>query len=164
MQLLSNCYQRNICEAGKPWFYWVFRLSCLTPLESSPLYHKCSAKSMRGKKSGGSKTQYLCGFPSLQKVPKAYVITPTRSLKAWLKQFCMGDMVLSVLIICILHRIWAIRFFVANMLPDVLTILPHETPRVLILPIWSLYYQYHFFAPLQQQRFAPAKPNITSFA
>ena len=29
----------------------------------------------------------------------------------------MGDMVLSVLIICILHRIWAIRFFVANMLP-----------------------------------------------
>ncbi len=34
MQLLSNCYQRNLCEAGKPWFYWVFRFSYLIPTRS----------------------------------------------------------------------------------------------------------------------------------
>jgi hypothetical protein len=43
---------------------------------------------------------------------------PTRSCKASLKQFCKDDVVPSVLIICILHRILVIQFFVANMLPQ----------------------------------------------
>ena len=73
VQLLSNCYQRNLCEAEKPWFCWVFRFSYLIP---------------------------------------------TRSYKARLKQFCIGDLAWIILILCILHRIWAIRFFVANMLPQ----------------------------------------------
>ena len=31
MQLLSNCYQRGLGEAGKPWKYWLFWIRYLTP-------------------------------------------------------------------------------------------------------------------------------------
>ena len=51
------------------------------------------------------------------RISDVFAIIPTRSCKAWPKQFCKDDVVHSVLIICILHWIRAIRFFVANMLP-----------------------------------------------
>ena len=56
-------------------------------------------------------------FPYFLRVSDVSFITQIRFCKARLKQFCMGNLVRSILIICILHRISAIWFFVANMLP-----------------------------------------------
>ena len=42
---------------------------------------------------------------------------PTRSLKAGLKHFCLGNMLRTILALYVLHRIGAIRFIVAMMLP-----------------------------------------------
>ena len=42
---------------------------------------------------------------------------PTRSLEARLKHICLGNMLRAILALYILHRIGAIRFIVAMMLP-----------------------------------------------
>ena len=47
-------------------------------------------------------------------------------------------MVLSVLIICILHRIWAIRFFVANMLPGLFEKSGGESSPLLVFFIYII--------------------------
>lgn len=66
---------------------------------------------------GGHEAKQSAVTPFISRGYGVLAIIRTRSLKAWLKQFCLSDMVRIVLIICILHRIWTIRFFVANMLP-----------------------------------------------
>ena len=50
----------------------------------------------------------------------------------------MGNMVLRVLIICILHRIWAIRFFVANMLPGLFEKSGGESSPLLVFSIYII--------------------------
>ena len=42
---------------------------------------------------------------------------PTRSLEAKLKHICLGNMLRTFLALYVLHRIGAIRFIVAMMLP-----------------------------------------------
>ena len=48
---------------------------------------------------------------------RATATIPTRSLKAGLKHFCLGNMLRTILALYVLHRIGAIRFIVAMMLP-----------------------------------------------
>ncbi len=47
-----------------------------------------------------------------------YSVTPTRSLKLNLKQICIGNLAVGILIICIIGEAQAIRFFVAILLPQ----------------------------------------------
>ena len=37
-------------------------------------------------------------------------LIPTRLVVKWLKHICLGNIACGVLVVCILHRIWAIRF------------------------------------------------------
>ena len=48
---------------------------------------------------------------------RATATTPTRSLEARPKHICLGNMLRAILALYILHRIGAIRFIVAMMLP-----------------------------------------------
>lgn len=50
----------------------------------------------------------------------ATFLIPTRSWQVQSKQFCLDDLALGILIASVIHRLWAIRFFVASMLPALL--------------------------------------------
>jgi len=58
------------------------------------------------------------GNPLEQRVSRALLIIPTRSLKPFLKQLCIVGLACGIHIACIIHYFWAIGFFVAKMLPS----------------------------------------------
>ena len=66
---------------------------------------------------------YNAGYSRLSLV---FVIIPTRSLRPWIKQLCLDDLAHGILIACIIHIRWAIRFFVIIMLTVNVQILPQS--------------------------------------
>lgn len=48
-------------------------------------------------------------------------LTPTRSCKPSLKQFCVGNLTQVIGIICNIHKVWSIKILVVILLSIVLT-------------------------------------------
>ena len=61
-------------------------------------------------------SKFAC-IPHKYWVSGSCCITPTRSLEARLKHICLENMLRAILALYVLHRIGAIRFIVAMMLP-----------------------------------------------
>ena len=65
----------------------------------------------------GAEDNRFCPLVDRDECPGTSRSIPTRSLKAGLKHFCLRNMLRTILALYVLHRIGAIRFIVAMMLP-----------------------------------------------